>query len=195
MTEHGEVAIEALAVGDQVLTLEGNTQPVVWIGHRTVDCARHPQPQAVMPVCISAHAFGRNQPSRDLLLSPDHAVFAEEVLIPVKHLINGRTIRQRPVPSVTYYHVELPQHAVIRAEGLPAESYLDSGDRASFAHDDGATALHPVWGGETRDRQLLWDACGAAPLCITGPVLERVRATLAEQAASIESQKSDLLAG
>ena len=43
-----------LVVGDQVMTLEGNTQPVIWIGHRTVDCARHPKPEAVMPVCIRA---------------------------------------------------------------------------------------------------------------------------------------------
>ena len=40
--------------------------------------------------------------------------------------------------AVTYYHVELPQHAVILAEGLPVESYLDTGDRADF-HGDGET--------------------------------------------------------
>jgi hypothetical protein len=143
-----------------------------------------------MPVCIHAHALGHNQPSRDLLLSPDHAIFAEAVLIPVKYLVNGGTIRQLGVSTITYYHVELPQHAVIRAEGLPAESYLDSGDRGSFAEGDGATALHPVWGSETRDRQLLWDACGAAPLCITGPALDRVRAIIAAQAAVIENEDS-----
>ena len=182
MTDQGYVAVEALSVGDQVMTLEGATLPVIWIGHRIVDCAGHPDPAAVMPVRIQAHAFGRNQPGRDLLLSPDHAVFAEAVLIPVKHLINGDTIRQLSVSAVTYYHVELPQHAVLDAEGLPAESYLDSGDRGAFAMGHAATTLHPVWGGEARDRQLLWEACGAAPLCITGPVVDRVRAKIAAQA-------------
>jgi hypothetical protein len=182
MTDCGEVAIETLSVGDRVTTLEGAAVPVTWIGHRTVDCGRHPNPAAVRPVCIQAHAFGRNRPRRALLLSPDHAIFAENVLIPVKHLINGGTIRQLAVSTVAYYHVELPQHAVILAEGLPAESYLDSGDRGAFVDSDGAMPLHPVWGGETHDRQLLWDACGAAPLCITGPALDRVRAILAKEA-------------
>jgi autotransporter passenger strand-loop-strand repeat protein len=195
MTERGEVAVEALSIGDHVVTLDGAAVPVVWIGYRTVDCARHPNPEAVMPVRIQAHAFGRNRPGRDLLLSPDHAIFAEDVLIPVKHLVNGGTIRQLGVSTITYYHVELPRHAVIRAEGLPAESYLDSGDRGSFASRDGTEAVHPVWGGETRDRQLLWDACGAAPLCVTGPALDRVRAILAAQGAVLDSEPATLMAG
>jgi len=33
-------------------------------------------------------------PARDLLLSPDHAVFIDGVLIPVRYLINGSTIVQ-----------------------------------------------------------------------------------------------------
>jgi hypothetical protein len=181
-TTQGEIAVEALAQGDLVLTGGGEALPVIWIGSRHVDCARHPRPETVMPVRIQAHAFGRNLPARDLVLSPDHAVYAEAVLIPVKHLINGSTIRQSAVASVTYYHVELPRHAVILAEGLPAESYLDSGDRASFANAADGVALHPVWGSEARDLSLLWDACGAAPLCVTGPQLDRMRAVVAERA-------------
>ncbi len=182
-TTQGEVAVEALAQGDLVLTEDGQALPVIWIGSRIVDCVRHRRPETVMPVRVQAQAFGPGLPARDLMLSPDHAVYAEEVLIPVKHLINGSTIRQSAVPSVTYYHVELPRHAVILAEGLPAESYLDSGDRASFANAAGDVALHPVWGSEARDVSLVWDACGAAPLCVTGPQLERVRTMLAEWAA------------
>ncbi len=50
-------------------------------------------------------------------------------MIPVHCLINGTTIRQVAADAVTYYHVELPRHDVILAEGLPAESYLDTGNR------------------------------------------------------------------
>jgi autotransporter passenger strand-loop-strand repeat protein len=182
-TTEGDVAVEALALGDLVLTEGGEALPVIWIGSRHVDCARHPRPETVMPVRVQANALGPNQPARDLMLSPDHAVYAEQVLIPVKYLINGSTIRQSPVSQVTYFHVELPRHAVILAEGMPAESYLDSGDRASFANAEGGVALHPVWGSEARDVSLVWDACGAAPLCVTGPELERVRAAVAEWAA------------
>jgi autotransporter passenger strand-loop-strand repeat protein len=180
-TDRGETAIEDLAKGDLVLTPDGEALPVVWVGSRTVDCARHPAPETVMPVRIRAHAFGPGLPARDLLLSPDHAVYAEAVLIPVKHLINGSSVRQIAVPRIAYYHVELPRHAILQAEGLPAESYLDSGDRGSFANGGDGVVLHPVWGGEARDVSLVWDACGAAPLCVTGPLLDRVRAVLAER--------------
>jgi hypothetical protein len=37
----------------------------------------------------------------------------------------------------------LPRHAVILAEGLPAESYLDTGNRAAFSNGGDAIAAHP----------------------------------------------------
>ena len=169
-TERGEVAVEDLTVGDRVQVVGGIAQPTIWLGHRTVQCARHPQPERVWPVRIAAGAFGANRPYRDLWLSPDHAVFIGDVLIPVKRLINGTSIAQVPVDEVTYYHVELPRHAVILAEGLPAESYLDTGDRSNFANGGGGPiALYPDFSSR------IWDAEGCAPLVITGPQLNAAR--------------------
>ena len=37
--------------------------------------------------------------------------------MPIRHLINGAHFVQEPVAEVTYYHVELPAHDVILAEG------------------------------------------------------------------------------
>ena len=170
---HGEVSVEALRVGDNVALAEGGVADVVWIGHRTVDAARHPQPRKVWPVRIAAGAFGAGMPRRDLLLSPDHAVFVENVLIPVKCLINGSTIVQLPVDSVSYYHVELAQHDVILAEGLPVESYLDTGDRSDFANGGGPVRLHPDF------NVLAWEALGCALLVMTGPELDAARARIA----------------
>ena len=48
-------------------------------------------------------------------------MFIDDVLIPVKHLINGASIVQMKVNEVTYHHVELPRHDVILAEGLPTK--------------------------------------------------------------------------
>ena len=107
-------------------------QPIVWIGRRDVDLVGHADPESARPIRIAAGAFAENQPARDLLLSPDHAVFADGVLIPVKHLVNGTTIRQIDVERVTYFHIELARHDIIFAEGLAAESYLDTGNRATF---------------------------------------------------------------
>jgi hypothetical protein len=168
-TPHGAARVEKLAVGDIVLLASGGTAPIVWIGHREVDCRRHPQPHKVWPVRISRNAFGEGRPHRDLLLSPDHAVFADDVLIPVKYLVNGTTIRQVRSHRVAYFHIELPRHEVVLAEGLPVETYLDVGNRANFANNPGAVALHPdFW-------WLTWEAKGYAPLVVTGPRIARVR--------------------
>jgi hypothetical protein len=183
-TASGEVAVEALAVGDAVVTQAGAGEPIRWIGHRTVDCLRHAQPEAVLPVRIAPDAFGPGLPARSLFLSPDHAILAEGVLIPVKHLINGTCIRQVAAGRVTYFHIELAEHAIILAEGLPAESYLDTGDRSDFANGGAAMTLHPVWGTEARDVTLIHDALGAAPLRVAGAEVDRVRAMLATHAAA-----------
>ncbi len=124
-------------------------------------------------VRVHAGAFGAGLPRRDLWLSPDHAVFFDGVLIPVRHLINGRTIVQKRVPRVTYYHLELPDHDVILAEGLPCESYLDTGNRASFGNHDGPIRLHPDFS------TLSWEVLGCAPLIVTGPQLDAARVRLA----------------
>ena len=96
MTDRGRVAVEALCTGDHVMTLAGISQPIVWIGHRRVDCSRHAKPHQVWPVRISKGAFGPGTPRRNLWLSPDHAVFVDGVLIPIKYLVNGTTIAQMP---------------------------------------------------------------------------------------------------
>lgn len=101
----GEVAIEDLRVGDRVRTISGQAQPIEWIGRRRVDCRRHAALDRVRPIRIAPHAFGENRPKRVLLLSPDHSVFVEDVLIPIKFLVNGSTVAQINVATVTYYHL------------------------------------------------------------------------------------------
>jgi hypothetical protein len=136
-TPEGEVAVEALREGQHVTTPSGGCTPVVWLGSRVV----HPHPQNLWPVRIAAGAFGQAQPRRDLVLSPDHAVFVDGVLIPAQYLVNGSTIARQPAATVTYWHVELPAHGVLLAEGLPCESYLDTGNRSAFAESATAAAI------------------------------------------------------
>ena len=143
-TDRGPVAVEQLQPGDRVSAHFAQAfLPVIWIGHRQIDCRRHPEPRKVWPVRIQAGCFGQGLPSRDLFLSPDHAVLVEDVLIPVKYLINGTTIAQTEVDEVSYYHIELERHDVLFAEGLPAESYLDTGDRANFANGGVVVSAYP----------------------------------------------------
>jgi hypothetical protein len=174
-TPMGEVAIEHLRPGDLVLTARGRApepQPVAWIGHRTVDCAAHPRPQDVLPVRVQADAFGPGRPARDLWLSPDHAVFAGGALIPIRYLLNGASVAQQSVARVAYYHLELPRHDVVLAEGLPAESFLDTGNRAAFANGGVVVQAAPDFA------RRAWEAAACAPLATAGAAVTRLRRRL-----------------
>ena len=171
-----DVPIEALRPGMRVLTAEGKAAEIVWRGHRTIDLHRHPRPELVAPVRVRANAFGPGLPRRDLRLSPDHAVFVHDVLIPVRCLINDVTIRQETVDAITWFHLELPEHEIVLAENLPVESYLDTGHRADFANGGGVTTLFPEFVARR------WEMAGRAPLVLTGPVVDAVRRELARRA-------------
>jgi Hint domain len=147
LTVTGERTVESLMQGDIVLTLADGelvAQPVRWVGQRRIDLTAHPRPATVAPVRIRRGAFADNMPHADLLVSPDHAVFVEGKLICARQLINGTTIRaEKGWTAVEYFHVELDTHAILLAEGLPAESYLDTGNRGFFANGGEPLVLHP----------------------------------------------------
>ncbi len=184
-TPQGMVAIQDLMVGQEVITAAGAVRPIRWIGHRRVACRAHPRPQDVWPVRIAASAFGPGLPVRELFLSPDHAVFVDGVFIPIRYLLNGATITQEPADEVTYWHVELPQHDVIFAEGLAAESYLDTGNRGAFENGGSGVQLHPDFARRADFALRLWDSEGRAPLVRDGTPLAVVRARLLVRAEAL----------
>lgn len=145
-TPDGERRVESLRAGDTVLIAEhGATRSarIRWVGQRRLDLAAHPRPELAAPIRIRAGALGANLPTRDLLVSPDHALLLDARLVRAKLLVNGMTVvQERAMAAVTYHHVELDDHAVLLAEGVPAESYLDTGNRGFFAGED-IVALHP----------------------------------------------------
>ena len=156
----GKVPVEALREGDQVRTASGRLATVRWLGHRRTNLRQHPRPHDVMPVRVRAGAFGDRLPSRDLVLSPDHAVFMDGYLVPIRHLVNGQSIVQETRDAVTYWHVELERHDVLLAEDLPCESYLDTGNRAAFENAEGPTELHPDFA------RRVWREQGCAPILV-----------------------------
>jgi hypothetical protein len=137
LTGAGERAVENLCVGDEVVTKDFGIQKVRWIGSNTLS-GLTPQHQKSQPITIKAHAFGRNVPARDTLLSPNHAILNdhwkaalyfgdEEILTPAKFLLNADYTFRNTVPSVTYYHILLDRHSLIAANGMWSESlYLGS---------------------------------------------------------------------
>ena len=179
-TPAGSAAVESLAAGDLVRTFSGEHRAVVWAGHRHVDLRRHANPDAVRPVRILAGSFDAAQPTTDLVVSPDHNLFADGVLIPAKCLVNGRNVVELDLATVTYHHIELSTHDVVLANGMPAETYLDTGNRANFAGQD-AMAIHPDFSAPDLNF-FAWEAQGYARLVLVGPELDAVRARLAERA-------------
>ncbi|XYD08370.1 Hint domain-containing protein [Methylobacterium sp. NMS12] len=117
LSDRGEVAVEALQIGDRVVTVSGAVRPIRWIGTRSFIGRFANTNPAVLPVCVKAGAIADGVPSRDLWVSPDHALYLDDVLIPAEALVNGATIvKAERVESVTYWHVELDSHDVLLAE-------------------------------------------------------------------------------
>ena len=126
-TDTGPRAIETLKPGDTVLTLDAGAQPVRWIGTTKVNGRG-----SLAPVCLSPGVYGATHP---VWVSPQHRILiddwraqlhcgADEVLIPAKALINGRTVRQTPRAQVTYVHLLFDHHQIVTTAGLRSESYF-----------------------------------------------------------------------
>ncbi len=141
-TPAGAVPVERLRAGDPVCLADGGSAPVRWVGHSTV-AARFADRLRVFPVRIRAGALGPNLPHRDLLLSPGHAVRIGEILVHASALVNFTTIlREAAMPErFVYWHVELDSHALLLAEGVAAESFLDDWQELPF--DNAATRPAP----------------------------------------------------
>ena len=136
--------VEKLSRGDLVLTNDGRVLPIDWLGKQTVSL-RFADKMRVLPIRIRAGALAENVPSRDLLVSPDHAILVEGALIHAGALVNATSIvRETNVPmTFTYYHVEVQDHSLILAENTPAETFVDNVDRLGFDNWAEHEALYP----------------------------------------------------
>jgi hypothetical protein len=186
-TPGSDVPVECLKPGDEVITLAGGERVparVVWVGHRRLNLTAHPQPRLVAPILIERGAFADDVPRRDLLVSPDHAIFADGKLICARQLANGSTIRQdTDLGSVEYWHVELEDHAIMLVEGLPAESYLDTGNRGFFVNSALPCQLHPDLTNEADSP--IREANSCVPFVTDEATVQPVWQRLAERAATI----------
>lgn len=131
LTPTGEVAIEDIKPGDELVTRFGGIRKVQWIGHMT-RCPFHVQNlQEVAPIRIRAGALGGNRPARDLYVSPGHSMLVDGQLLLAKLLVNGVTITQeikpeKNPPLIEYFQVDFGTHDCIIAEGSWSESFADA---------------------------------------------------------------------
>ena len=131
-TPGGQVKVQDLAVGDMVITASGTVRPIAWIGTGQVLATRGKR-GAATPVIVRRGALGPNVPYQDLRVTKGHAFHIDDALIPVEFLVNHRTIEwDDRAQEVKLFHIELETHDVLVANGAPAESYRDDGNRWLF---------------------------------------------------------------
>jgi hypothetical protein len=167
-TPTGEVPVEQLQIGDLVLTAHNLSRPVRWIGQGKVLATRGRR-SAATPVIVRKGALADNVPNRDLRVTKAHALYIDDVLIPVEFLVNHRTILwDDRAQEVAIYHVELDSHDVLLANGAPAESYRDDGNRWLFRNASADWHLPPQ--------------APCAPVLTGGPVVDAVWRRLLDRA-------------
>ncbi|MEO3471117.1 Hint domain-containing protein [Roseomonas sp. CAU 1739] len=181
-TPMGEVPVESLRAGDLVLTGPGRDVPqgLLWVGRTRTRIAGHPDPSRVAPILVRAGALGGGRPVRDLRVSPEHALLLDGRLVPAGLLANGTTIVQEDWrPEALYWHLELPAHGIVWAEGAPAESYYDDGNRDQFDNHPVTALFRDFSPHQPRPR---YTAAVCFPLLRDKAALDRLRARLAGEA-------------
>ena len=98
-------------------------------------------------------------------------------------LLNGTTIARVDVARVTYWHVELDSHDVLLAENLPAESYLEMGNRGFFANSD----LVALDSSPDAPRRTHADFC--RPYAESGPMVDAARTRLNNRARALAAER------
>jgi antigen 43 len=167
-TPSGETPVEQLAVGDLVRTRRGQAKPITWIGKGSGLVTRGRR-NAATPVIVRKGALADNVPHHDLRVTKGHSLYLDGVLIPVEFLVNHRSILwDDRAQEVTICHIELERHDILLANGAPAESYRDDGNRWLFRN------------GNTGWDQAPKQPC--APVLTGGPVVDAAWRRLLDRA-------------
>lgn len=133
-TARGEVAVQALRVGDQVVTRDNGLQEIRWIGTRHFQGRELAKTPHLYPILIRAGALGGGLPERDMRLSPNHRVLVSsdqtalyfkerEVLVAAKHLVNNRGVFKLECLFASYIHFLFERHEVVLCDGSWSESF------------------------------------------------------------------------
>ncbi len=167
LTPGGEVAVERLCIGDEVMTPNGPV-PVKWIGRSTYEGRFLGQNPLMLPVTFLPGALGEGLPCRAMTVSPGHGVFLHGVLVPAWRLVNQVNVLQGPCEGrVEYLHLDLARHDLLNADGCLSESWGNGVPRNWFQNAAEYAGLYP-------GADEAYAPC--APRVEDGPMLEALRA-------------------
>jgi hypothetical protein len=125
--------------------MDNGALPILWIGHSKITQSQLAQNDAMRPVVLDKDAIGGGLPTRPLYVSRQHRLLlrapetiearrrrqskgtqgqkAGEVLIAAKDFLALPNVQLDDLtPCVEYFHLLLPSHEIIFANGLPSES-------------------------------------------------------------------------
>ncbi len=194
LTGSGEGRVEALRVGDTVVTRAGMRRQVKWVGRRSYGAATmaanpHLRPVLFRPGSLGVDKAGVAVPRTELRLAPMHMVAVDDaahggVLVPAAALVNGVTILREALQpagagtaaALFYVHVELNSHDMVLAEGVAAETFVDAGNRVMFHNAAEFAALYP--------RQAPADGRPCLHRLLDGFALERLRTEFGARASA-----------
>jgi len=122
-TPTGNVEIDRLAIGDQVVTKDNGPQKIRWIGRRVLDRATLLATPKLRPILIREGVLGAQ---KDLFVSPQHGI-----LVDGSHLMRAKHLAQTPKSrirvahgkkTVTYIHLLFDAHQILFSNGVASES-------------------------------------------------------------------------
>ncbi|GBQ09601.1 Hint domain-containing protein [Swaminathania salitolerans] len=150
-TPDGAVAIELLEPGDLVLCLEDgmlSPRPVQSIERgvmRVPSVSTLGDDERGFSVCIARDAIRPGVPYRDLRVTAEHCMALDGVLVPVRMLVNGRTIRyDTELLEYRYFHLRMETHALVLANGVLTETFLEEGHRSVTTQNARPGPIRPV---------------------------------------------------
>ncbi len=135
-TMAGPKPVEDLRSGDIVLTESGAYLPLRFVIEQKISKSASLDNFYLHPVCIKKGALGGGLPKRDLFVSRQHRIMARSKIAARMFgqdcvLIAAHVLAELPGIEITppetgfsYWHLIFDRHAIILAEGAPAESLL-----------------------------------------------------------------------
>ena len=147
-TLSGDISIEDLRIGQQILTLDNGYQPLRWIGstecHAIGNCA---------PILFKPYSFGNR---KGLLVSQQHRMLVtgwqaeilfgtSEVLAPAKFFVNNSSIIRKIGGTVEYFHILFDNHQLVYANDVLTESFHPKDADGSLSSNDTLLELQSLF--------------------------------------------------
>lgn len=124
LTPEGQVRVQALKIGDLVVTKHNGNQPVSWVGRKQVNPLVLKDNPEFNAIFIEQNAFGKNLPDEDLFVSQQNRLVHKSSLTSFGALTryDGVNVDNNSFYA-DYIHIMFEQHETIFVNGLEVESF------------------------------------------------------------------------